>query len=251
VVKLLCGGQSYITAQYCSNGTKKTYGTMVDDGNNTYKTVEIDSQIWMAENLNYALEGSKCALANTGNINLSSLSDNNTPLCDIYGRLYNWAMAMDIDADCNTSSCQDKIETNHKGICPDGWHIPSASDWNTLIRYVHEDNGYNNYTDGTRSIAGKHLKATSSWNENGGVNGNGEDKYGLAVLASGFGRVNGTSGNFGAVSFWWNTGENNTENAGPETNAIRMSMYNVHDEILWAVLDKAAYSSVRCVKNPQ
>ena len=69
----------------------------------TYKKVTIVGKTWMAENLNYAAEGSKCY-------------ENNTENCEKYGRLYNWETA--------------------KTACPMGWHLPSDEEWTTLENSV-------------------------------------------------------------------------------------------------------------------
>ena len=70
----------------------------------------------MAENLNYAVEGSKC---------YNNLESN----CNTYGRLYDWATAMGLPSSCNSSNCSNQVETKHRGICPAGWHIPSSLEW--------------------------------------------------------------------------------------------------------------------------
>ena len=81
-----------------------SYGTLIDSRDNqTYKSIEIENQIWMAENMNYASNESFCY-------------DSERYNCLTYGRLYTWNSA--------------------KSACPGGWHLPSVDEWNTLIENV-------------------------------------------------------------------------------------------------------------------
>lgn len=83
----------------------------VRDGK-SYKTVEIGSQVWMAENLNYETEsGSWCY-------------DDNINNCAKYGRLYNYETA--------------------KNVCPEGWHLPSKTEFETLLNNF-SGTGYGNF----------------------------------------------------------------------------------------------------------
>lgn len=106
-------------------------GTMKDsrDGK-TYKTVQISSQTWMAENLNYKAEKSFCYKDDAAN-------------CAKYGRLYTWKTA--------------------QKACPAGWHLPSRAEWETLIVAV--DGSIVKYA--LENTAGSKLKSSSGWKENG------------------------------------------------------------------------------------
>jgi len=105
VVQGKCGTSWYDpTTQFCSYGTLENYVFVTDSRDNkTYKIVVINNQTWMAENLNYDADGSKCYENQEGN-------------CQKYGRLYNWQTA--------------------KSACPSGWHLPSNVEWTTLTDFV-------------------------------------------------------------------------------------------------------------------
>jgi len=100
-------------------------GTLTDyrDYNRVYKTVTIDGTTWMAENLNYETDGSYCY----GNIPNG---------CSNIGRVYTWASAMNLSSSYNYESADSKVKTKHQGVCPSGWHIPSVSEWNSLLEKV-------------------------------------------------------------------------------------------------------------------
>ena len=95
------------------------YGSVTDSRDGTrYKTIQIGKQVWMAENLKYEVPGSWCA----GNYNG----------CSTYGRLYNWATAMNLPASANTTLVDMKDSASFQGLCPTGWRIPLMSEWEEL-----------------------------------------------------------------------------------------------------------------------
>jgi uncharacterized protein (TIGR02145 family) len=203
-------------------------------GNNIgdYRTVEIGNQTWMAENLDYAVQGSKCY-------------DNDPANCAKYGRLYDCATAMALPSSCNDNTCFGQIQIKHKGICPDDWHIPSNDDWDELLRYVDEKNKgegssetfYNSRT------AGKYLKATSGWNDHAGESGNGTDEYGFSALPGGNGDSDGSftyAGNYGG---WWSASEVSSNYA-----YFRFMGYN-YEGANWDNDYKSFLFSVRCIKD--
>jgi uncharacterized protein (TIGR02145 family) len=196
----------------------------------TYKTVKIGNQTWMAENLNYDVDGSKCY-------------DNNLANCTTYGRMYDWATAMALPSSCNSSICSSQISAKHKGVCPSGWHIPSDAEWTTLINYV-----------GGSSTAGAKLKANSVlWNPNTGT-----DDYGFSALPGGGTTRSGDFVNASYNGYFWSVTEGGNDGAwlrdmyGSGTEGIRdlnNDTYTNGTDVIRSNRLKAGLASVRCLKD--
>ncbi|HRH69017.1 MAG TPA: fibrobacter succinogenes major paralogous domain-containing protein [Flavobacteriales bacterium] len=96
------------------------YGSMSDQDGNTYATVTIGSQVWMAENLRATTYANGDPIPNVTDAGQwSTLSSgawcdygNNATLADPYGKLYNWFAVMD-----------------PRKVCPNGWHAPTDLEW--------------------------------------------------------------------------------------------------------------------------
>ena len=202
VIYAKCGGMVYApSTHFCDNRDEQIY-----------KWVKIGTQTWMAENLNYNVSGSVCY-------------GNNPSNCDIYGRLYNWATAMDLPASCNSSICAGSVSDKHRGVCPDGWHLPSRVEWTVLTDFV-----------GGLSSAGTKLKATSGWNSSG----NGTDNFGFSALPGGE-YYSGSFGNIGIRGFWRSTVESGS------TGATRIYLTNNSTGANWEDHGKDLLHSVRCL----
>lgn len=169
----------------------------VRDGQ-TYATIEIGIQCWMAENLNIGtkMNSTTSGQLQTGNGVIEKYCYNNEEdSCDVYGGLYEWNEAMQYVAD-----------TGAQGICPMGWHIPSDAEWKTLEGNVDSQYGVGDseWDDtGFRGFdVGENLKSNSGWFDNG----NGTDLYGFDALPGGY---RGSDGNFNDLSkytgFWSST----------------------------------------------
>jgi len=212
----------------CRSGSKIYLKTPVSYEGKSYDAVLIGSQTWMAKNLNYVVSGSKCGNGN-------GLSDANSTTCDNYGRLYNWATALKIDASCNNktlASCGAVVSSKQQGVCPDKWHIPSDADWTALMTAV-----------GGSSTAGTKLKTASGWTV--ATNGTpiGTDDYGFSALPGGGGNSAGQFGIIGNYGIWWSTNEYST------SNAYRGSMSYDYERVNYTSTDKSDFLSVRCVKD--
>ncbi|MBO6052065.1 MAG: hypothetical protein J6P65_08845 [Bacteroidales bacterium] len=103
--------------------------TVSDADGNSYATVAVGEQCWMAENMrnrSYSISGAPTLSNNISSFNANGAyygyPGNNSNNEDNYGLLYNWYAAMG-----------GSTESGAQGICPDGWHIPTESDILTLI----------------------------------------------------------------------------------------------------------------------
>lgn len=168
-----------ISAGSIYDATAKTL-TDLRDGQ-TYKTVTIGDQTWMAENLNYAYTGVPYKVTGSYGYTSDSTSwcyENDPANCAKYGRLYTWAAAMDSVGTWSTNGkgCGYMVECSPtypvQGICPEGWHLPSITEWNTLFTAV-----------GGRSTAGAKLKSQTGWTAYDGITN--EDAFGFSALPAG------------------------------------------------------------------
>jgi uncharacterized protein (TIGR02145 family) len=172
----------------CEDNGKIT-GTTRDlrDGGRIYIIVQIGKQIWLAENVKRdPREGnSKCYGGNPEN-------------CETYGRLYDWATAMNLPPECNytSQSCPQKTGGDlWVGLCPPAFATARTADWNQLIEYA-----------GGPAVAGGRLKSASGWSNNG----NGTDSYGFNAMPGGYYSelnpayisTNGF-GEAGSRTMWW------------------------------------------------
>ena len=187
-----------------------------------YKTVAIGSQIWMAQNLNYEMVNSFCY--NDDSVN-----------CSKYGRLYLWSTAMDSAGIWTTNgkgcgygmTCTPTYPV--RGVCPEGWHLPTQTEWNTLFIKV-----------GGSSTAGKMLKSTNGWYSSG----NGIDAYAFSALPSCYRSNHGAYYYEGYYAFFWSSTEID------DNHAYYMYLYHGNvNAILNHYNDKNYAFSVRCLKN--
>jgi uncharacterized protein (TIGR02145 family) len=207
-----------------------TYGTMTDQDGNTYKTITIGTQTWMAENLRTT------KWRNGGAIPIPYVTDDNEwenltygAYCNynndakytpVYGRLYNWFAVND-----------------SRNLAPAGWHVPSDDEWTTLAFYL-----------GGVSVAGGKLKetGTSHWfSPNTGAT----NETGFTALPGGYRdywgkfRLNGDRG------YWWTS----TEDLGFYVGSVYFFMTKINAELLYYDYPgrgniQNGYS-VRCVKD--
>ena len=112
-------------------------GTMTDERDGqTYGTVTIGEQTWMAENLKFSYKADPDS-RDSSNFCFSHSGD-----CIKYGRYYTWASAMDSAGVWSSDGkgcgikelCTPTLPV--QGVCPSGWHLPSNYDWQVFLRAV-------------------------------------------------------------------------------------------------------------------
>ena len=198
-----------------------------------YNTIQIFSQCWLKENLNVGTMISD-GLEMTDNWTIEKYCYNNEDdNCTVYGGLYKWDEMM-----------QYTSQQGVKGICPQGWHIPTDEEWKILEGIADSIYKIGNsewdtigYSRGYDVSQG--LKSTSGW-WNGG---NGTDDFGFSALPGGWRFVDGFFNWIGARGYWWSSSEN------VDANAWMRSFHTDKTISVRSPFDKLNSLSVRCIKN--
>jgi uncharacterized protein (TIGR02145 family) len=180
----------------------------------TYNTVLIGSQCWLKENLDIGtrINGS---LDQTNNSTIEKYCYNDDPAnCTTYGGLYQWDEAM-----------QYVTNDGSQGICPNGWHIPTLAEFQTLSTEVGGD--------------GNALKEIGQ----GTGGGAGTNTSGFSALLAGFRWNDGAFYNLGIHAYFWSSLE------GSGTGAYFLALLNSDSSIVPNINNKIFGCSVRCVKD--
>ncbi|SHK39733.1 major paralogous domain-containing protein [Fibrobacter sp. UWOV1] len=189
-------GWSWDVPKECRFNPDIDYGSMTDERDgNVYRTVKIGDQVWMAENLNY--DPGQGGLGED-KYDWSWCYDDKAKNCEVAGRLYTWAAAIDsvklandIEKPCVCGFYKECTNIEPvQGICPKGWHLPSRSEWDTLFIVVYG-----------ASTAGYELKALSGWNGKG----NGDDSFGFTAIPSGIRTFSQRFDQVGHYAYFWSS----------------------------------------------
>ncbi len=213
-----------------------TYEKLVDERDgHIYRTVQIGTQTWMAENLNYADEKNYPSMIGRN----WCMSDKDS--CEKYGRLYTWSASIDsvfwssqgmtCGFDLDPEELQCNLPDTILGICPSGWHIPSIAEWNTL------------YTSLGSDYKAMQAKGVAEWVK-------ATDAFGFTALPAGF-YHEGSNYEFfhdvGSYADFWSSGEYDNERA---TSWILINYRAGFSYTFW-YYGKEYGTSVRCVKDEE
>ena len=199
---------------------------ITDSEGNTYKTVTIGTQTWMAENLKSSMysDGTKIpnitddALWENLTTGAWSYYKNDASNNAKYGKLYNWYAVS-------------PTTNSNKNVCPTGWHVPTDAEWTVLTDYL-----------GGETVAGGKMKevGTTNWNS---PNIDATNTSLFSALPGGNRFDNGKYGNMGSDGCWWSSTEYNTDNA-------RFRNLSYYNEIVYSYTRVKEYGfSVRCLKD--
>lgn len=217
------------------------HDTITDIDGNTYRTVKIGNQWWMAENLKVTHYRNSDAIHNVANdsvwANLTTGAyckfNNNERNATTYGRLYNWYAVND-----------------SRNIAPSGWHVPSEAEWRELEMYLGMSQSEADTVGWRGTDEGGKLKETGTtyWhNPNTGAT----NESGFSALPGGKRSYNGhyyvnnigSYSNIGSCAVFWSSTENNSYARGRYLDIVHSKIYRSNGTY------KNHGYSVRCVKN--
>ncbi len=224
-----------------------TCGDIIIDSRDgqSYTTVQIGTQCWMAENLNIGtrIDGSGDQTQNTPTEIIEKYCyDNTEDSCGIYGGLYQWAEMVQYENGATNTTSWDPVPTgNVQGICPTGWHIPTDAEWKTMEMYLGmtQEEADNSGLRGTDEGGKMKEAGTAHWDS---PNTGATNSSGFTALPGGYRYSNGSFYYLGGIGYWYSSSEN-----GPGAQNRRLS--DDSDQVARYNFSKVSGYSVRCLKN--
>ena len=192
----------------------------------SYRIVRIGRRWWMAQNLDYA------DTAMTPNLSGASWCYDDEPSsCRKRGRLYTWTAAMDLPPEFLERGAGDAVSSPHRGVCPEGWHVPTNGEWNDLHAHVSSAWPWN------RS---QQLLKSFDW---GGI-----DLFGFGARPTGYRYAAGDFLNADSTAAWWTASESTI---GTDAYYRRFSAETEENEPAYYGYFKSYGRALRCAKDPE
>jgi uncharacterized protein (TIGR02145 family) len=197
-----------------------------DIDGNTYKTVQIGTQVWMAENLKTSKYSDGTTISNiTDNAQWQnnttgawSYYNNDAANNAKYGKLYNWYAVS-------------PTTNGNKNVCPTGWHVPTDAEWMVLTDYL----------GGAGVAAGKMKEVgTTNWSS---LNVVATNVSLFTGLPGGSRYYNGNCSGIGGLGYWWSSSEYSAYDAWSR------SLYDSDGGAGRFNYDKENGFSVRCLRD--
>jgi uncharacterized protein (TIGR02145 family) len=205
-----------ISSRFTTEEPLPDAGTFTDDRNGkSYGWIRIGTQVWMAENLAWIPsifgpdEGSTTQARYYIYGDDGSNQGQTPDTYGKYGTLYNWTAA--------------------RTGCPDGWHLPTDVEWNTLTSYLAYPEGSKMKETGSIHWSAQNTDATNS--SGFSARGGGQRYY-----LGGFMRL-------GTHAYFWTATEKDS------TSAWDRSLQDTQNRTLRGNANKASGYSVRCIRN--
>lgn len=197
----LTAGTTYYLRAYGTNSAGTTYGNqysfntnnpVFDVDGNSYNTVTIGTQVWMAEDLKTTRYSDDMSIPNVTDAaiwpGLTTPAycwyDNNIIYKNTYGALYNW------------------FTISTMKLCPTGWHVPTDLEFNTLELYLGMPPAQVDSWGWRGTDQGGQMKNNTGW----AVGENGTNTSGFSALPGGY--IYGGNGAFYALdilTYWWSS----------------------------------------------
>ena len=205
---------------FCSDSLAQTSCNDVSFDGHTYNAIKLGNQCWFSQNLRTTVYADGTSVPEVTDASEWESSEdaqcaynNDTSNVSVYGRLYNWYAA-----------------TNPAGLCPTGWRVPSATDWNTLMTHLD--------AEGFDGVEGTALKSTTTWNGGGGTN-----ELGFSGVAGGVRTSGGGFINQGSVSR-----HKSTTSAGNEVSYSYKLVWSSTELVIGSSCSYHGGTAVRCMQ---
>jgi len=211
-------------------------GNVTDIDGNVYQTIQIGEQLWMAENLKVTHYNDGSEIPYPSNEDWGSYDegqygvyDNDPANADVYGNLYNWAVVDD-----------------SRGVCPDGFHVPSDEEFMELEMYLGMSEDEANSLSGLRGTnEGSKLAGNSDLWISGDLENNSEfGTSGFSAFPAGYRNYStGYYGNMGIFGYFWSSSEKDSDFAWPRR------LYYTDSDVIRKYSTKQNGFSIRCIQD--